>query len=285
MPAPAPKPAGPPAARSHKKKAPVAGVPKKGVPAPAVHAAVARGRQASAAGASGAQHTAAHPQKKNKQKTKLLFLEMEEQASLEATGSAEAAADAAATAEGAPGDAVGKMLKSVTAPDAPGATSTLSNLIIRPTMTDMEVCTGCMLLLAQVMEHTNDKSSPEDISFALKSACNPMDLPSVLEETCEQLIDLDTAVVQQLQQKDILLGGVKRDVTGSCMNLGLCYAGIHEEPKAPVQQQIGGINTLKNTVGNGLANLGGMVGDLQGGVGNVAKLAGGLGGGLGKLFG
>jgi hypothetical protein len=83
----------------------------------------------------------------------------------------------------------------------------------KPTMTDLEWCNGCQLVLSQVLEHTSAGSSEDDMLFALHSACH--ETPPVLDEACDVLMDRDTLTVQQLL--------LTQDTPFVCQTVGMCY--------------------------------------------------------------
>jgi hypothetical protein len=87
----------------------------------------------------------------------------------------------------------------------------------KPSMTDIEYCQGCQLVLSQVVEHTTLGSSQEDIMFSLHSACH--ETVPIMEEVCEVLVDRDILVAQEFT-------AVARDPPFVCAALGLCYAEL-----------------------------------------------------------
>lgn len=82
-----------------------------------------------------------------------------------------------------------------------------------PTMTDVEWCTGCQLVLSQVQEHTNNDSDMEELLFALHSSCH--ETPPILREACDVLVDRDQLAVEALI--------ISPDVPTVCQTIGMCY--------------------------------------------------------------
>jgi len=129
----------------------------------------------------------------------------------------------------------------------------------QPSMTDLELCTGCQMALSMVLEHTDLGSDAEGTLFALHSACH--DQPPLLDETCEALMDRDTVVVSQLL--------VSRDAPFVCSTLGMCYAEL-----------LGGGDGLPKEEGDD-----GTVAAPSPAAKGKGGLSGGLPGGLGGLLG
>lgn len=82
-----------------------------------------------------------------------------------------------------------------------------------PTMTDVEWCTGCQLVLSQVQEHTNAVSEMDEMLFALHSACH--ETPAILKEACDVLVDRDQLAVEALL--------ISPDIPSVCQTIGMCY--------------------------------------------------------------
>lgn len=82
-----------------------------------------------------------------------------------------------------------------------------------PTMTDVEWCTGCQLVLSQMQEHTNGVSDMEELLFALHSACH--ETPPILREACDVLVDRDQLAVEALI--------ISPDIPSVCQTIGMCY--------------------------------------------------------------
>jgi len=84
-----------------------------------------------------------------------------------------------------------------------------------PSMTDEEVCGGCNIALASVIEHTRPTSTTDALLHAIHSACH--DQPPVMYESCRALHRVDALAASQLS--------INRDPSFVCEALGLCYDG------------------------------------------------------------
>ena len=82
----------------------------------------------------------------------------------------------------------------------------------RSTITDMEVCQGCMALMEVVVRATTREASVRDIMFAIHSACN--DQPDIYSEACMHATHYDANLAVLRQQND--------DVDQLCKLGGMC---------------------------------------------------------------
>ena len=84
------------------------------------------------------------------------------------------------------------------------------------TMTDFEMCQGCQVTIARVLEHSTESTMRDEIRFALHSACHNQ--PPVLDEACDWLMQQDSLLA------DLLLRPGARGPRWSepCHAVGLC---------------------------------------------------------------
>ena len=84
------------------------------------------------------------------------------------------------------------------------------------TMTDFEMCQGCQVTLARVLEHSTAATPREEMRFALHSACHNQ--PPVLDEACDWLLQQDAFLADLLRQP-----GARGPRWGEpCHAVGLC---------------------------------------------------------------
>jgi hypothetical protein len=83
------------------------------------------------------------------------------------------------------------------------------------TMTDMEYCSGCQLLVSMGLEHVDQFTDVETAMFVLHSAC--FEQPSIVAEVCDAMLKLDVQIASQML--------VTRNAPLTCLAAGLCYTG------------------------------------------------------------